>query len=100
MNAREIADQVKGADAFYTKNGDPVHIVRRVLASDERFEKTISGLFTLKDKLVQDAAKAVEVDPLISGVLAELDKDYSTVDDEMEDPFAEDYQGNLPYRGG
>lgn len=99
MNAREIADQIKDVDVFYTKNGDPVHIVRRVLASDQRFQKTMSGLFTLVNKIEhseEDAKLIVEevedvprpilfTRPLPSGA-----HNYRPpAEDDMDDPFAD-----------
>lgn len=98
MNAREIADQVKDVDAFYTKNGDPVHIVRRVLAADERFEKTISGLFRLKDKDTdtdEQVRQAVEVDEdYPSAIIVQstpfVSRHYHPpAEDDMDDPFAD-----------
>jgi len=99
MNAREIANQVKDVDAFYTKNGDPVHIVRRILASNERFEKTISGLFTLKDKSEQLDEDATPVNediedvprqtPFARPVTSGSRNYHPPANDDMDDPFAD-----------
>jgi len=76
MNAPEVSTQVKDDPSFYTKAGDPVHIVRRVLADGVQegvFLKTAGGLFTTH----QDSRLPKRKDLMPTG------------DDDLDDPFAD-----------
>ena len=99
MNAPEIAQEIKGLEPFQTKSGDPVHIVRRILASDERFQKTISGLFTLKSRVTENDEEAEKIAEetadyphpiLFTAPPPAISRNYRPpADDDMDDPFAD-----------
>lgn len=101
MNAPEVAIGVRGEPSFYTKSGDPIHIVRRVLAEGVQsgvFLKTTGGLFTTPpDELDEETIRAVTVEavlstlastrPSLAPIPAHLKR--PSAEDDMDDPFAD-----------
>lgn len=90
MNAPDIAQRVKDIDVFGTKTGDPVHLVRRALSSDERFEKTVSGLFTLRDNNNEPASHSIgENQQADSNITPARQHVAYANENDIDDPFAD-----------
>jgi len=86
MSAPEIANEVKEEEVFQTKSGNPIHTVRRVLA-DAKFEKTLSGLFRLREE-VSGVHPQQEDHSINLQQIVPID-DFVPIDDDMDDPFAD-----------
>lgn len=98
LNAPEVSGQVKSESCFYTKSGDPIHVVRRVLAEGVQlgvFLKTTGGLFTVPsdEEVIRAAtdravlATLASTRPSLAPIPAHLER--PSAEDDMDDPFAD-----------